>query len=108
MNPAEKIDVEEIFKEENTEVRRELIRKVGIERFIQKAGAKVLDKKGDYGVLSIRLSDEVPDARYLKMLNPSIGVWHVEGVEAECNTVEKAINWRAGNIKDKWEPAILT
>ena len=104
--PAEKITVEEVVKENNTEVRRELIRKIGIERFIQKAGAKVLDKKGNYELLSIRLSDEVPDARYLKMLNPSVGIWHVEGVEG--NTVEQAINWRAGNIKEKWEPAVLT
>ena len=108
MTEAGKIDIQEIIKEKNTEVRRELIRKVGIERFLQKAGAKVLDKSGDYEVLSIRLSDEVPDARYLKMRNPSIGVWHVEGIESECDTVEKAINWRAGNIKDKWEPSILT
>lgn len=108
MTPAEKMDVGEIVKEKNANIRRELIRKVGIERFIEKAGAKVLDKSGDYEVISIRLSDEVPDARYLKMKNPSIGVWHVEGVELECDTVEKAINWRAGNIKEKWQPEVLT
>lgn len=106
MCTPESLDVKEIVNEKNVEVRRELIRKIGMERFIQKAGAKVLDKQGDYELLSVRLSDEVPDARYLKMLNPSIGVWHVEGVEG--NTVEEAINWRAGDIAKKWAPSVLT
>lgn len=106
MTAAEELNVQEIVNEKNVEIRRELIRKIGMERFIQKAGAKVLDKCGDYELLSIHLSDEVSDARYLKMLNPSIGVWHVEGVEG--NTVEEAINWRAGNINEKWVPVQLT
>lgn len=109
MTPAEKLDFKEIMDEKNVEVRRELIRKIGMERFIIKSGAKVLDKKGDYELLSVRLSDEVPDARYLKMLNPSIGVWHVEGCEG--NTVQEAINFRAGSLISKgenWEPLVLT
>lgn len=108
--PAEKLDVREIIKESNVDVRRELIRKIGIERFILKAGAKVLDKRGDYELLSLKLSDEVPDARYLKMKNPSMaGVWHCEGVEG--NTVQEAINFRAGlplEGEENWEPSILT
>ena len=98
ITPAEKLNVLEIINEKNIEVRRELIRKIGIERFILKTGATVLDKNGDYELLSIKLSDEVPDARYLKMKNPSIATWHVEGVEG--NTVEEAINWRSGDIKE--------
>ena len=109
MTPSEKLDVQEIIKETNVDVRRELIRKIGIERFVLKAGAKVLDKKGDYELLSIKLSDEIPDARYLKMKNPSIGIFHVEGVEGD--TVQEALNFRAGlPLKGKvnWEPSILT
>lgn len=109
LTPAENLDVQEIIKEQNVDVRRELIRKIGIERFILKAGAKVLDKKGDYELLSIKLSDEVPDARYLKMKNPSIGIFHVEGVEG--NTVQEALNFRAGSLLKKgenWEPSLLT
>jgi hypothetical protein len=106
MTPAEKLDVGSIVNEQNVEVRRELIRKIGIERFVLKSGAKVLDKQGDYELLSVRLSDDVPDARYLKMKNPSIATWHVEGVEG--NTVQEAINWRAGNVKENWEPCVLT
>lgn len=109
MTPSEKIDVQDIIKESNVEVRRELIRKVGVERFVLKSGAKVLDKKGNYELLSVKLSNEVPDARYLKMMNPSIGVWHVEGVEGD--TVQEALNFRAGkliNSNENWEPHYLT
>lgn len=109
MTSAENLDVKEIVNEKNIEVRRELIRKIGMERFIQKTGAKVLDRKGDYELLSVRLSDEVPDARYLKMKNPSIGVYHVEGVEG--NTVQEALNFRAGALigsGEDWEPKVLS
>jgi len=108
MTPAEKLDPKEILKRENVEERRELIRKVGIERMLSVLKNKVLDKKGDYSLLSIELSDQVKDARFLKMLNPSIQIWHLEGVSRECNTVAEAINWRAGDIKTAWEPSRLT
>lgn len=108
--PAEKLDVKEIINEKNVDIRRELIRKIGIERFVLKTGAKVLDKRGDYELLSLKLSDEVQDARYLKMKNPSMaGVWHCEGVEGD--TVQEALNFRAGlPLKGgaNWEPSLLT
>ena len=91
---GEMLDPQLALKESNVEVRREIIRKVGIERFIQACGAKVLDTWNNYELLSVRLSDEQPDCRYLKMLNPSIGVWHVEGVSPECRTVADALNFR--------------
>jgi len=43
----------------------------------------------------VDLSPEVREAKYLKMINPSIGCFHVEAVGPECFTVEHAINWRA-------------
>jgi len=91
---AEELDPKLALSEPNTEVRREIIRKVGIERFIQAAGAKVLDSFRDYELLSVRLSDDAPDCRYLKMVNPSIGVWHVEGVDPQCRTVREALHFR--------------
>ena len=106
LTPAEKLDVKEIINEKNVDVRRELIRKIGIERFVQNSEAKILDKQGEYELLSIQLSEDVMDARYLKMKNPSIGIYHIEGVEG--NTVQEALNWRAGNKDEFWLPVILT
>jgi hypothetical protein len=98
MIPAEKIPPVAVMQEKNADVRRELIRKVGIERMLSVLQNKVMDKVGDYSLLSIKLSEEVRDARYLKMLNPSIGTWHLEGVAPECDTVEKCLNWRNQNM----------
>jgi hypothetical protein len=106
--PAEQIDPKCILAAENVEVRRELLRKIGIERFLQVTPHKVLDRLGDYELLAVDLSAELRDRKYLKMTNPSIGVYHVEGVAQECGTVQQALNWRAHDIKTDWTPAALT
>jgi hypothetical protein len=109
MTPSGNLAPDAILKEANADIRRELIRKVGIERMLSKLPHKVLDKKGDYEVLSVDFPDLVRDARFLKMRNPSMDVWHMEGVERECATVEQAINWRAGVLKvGEWTPEVLT
>lgn len=100
----EKLTKEDILGEKNVDVRREMIRQVGIERFCYLTNPKVLDRQGDYELLSIDLSESLKDCRYLKMKNPSIGVIHIEGVERECSNVQEAINWRAGDIKKAWNP----
>jgi hypothetical protein len=97
LTPAEKIDPKQVLAEENSDIRRELIRKLGIERMLAVLPNKRLDKREDYEVYSIDLGDGVRDARYLKMINPSIGVFHLEGIDPSCDTVIKALNWRNQN-----------
>jgi hypothetical protein len=98
MTPAHEILSETILKESNAEVRRELIRKVGIEKMLTSLPHKLLEKRGNYELYSLNLSDEVKDARYLKMTNPSIGVFHLEGVAPEISTIDAALNWRNQNM----------
>jgi len=104
------LDPIDIMREENVDIRRELIRKVGIETMLKALPHEVLDKRDDYELLRIDFPGLVEDARYLKMLNPSIGVWHLEGADRACKTVQEAINWRAGKFaeSDDWAPAQLT
>lgn len=91
--PAEKIDPKEVTKEKNAEVRREIVRKVGVDRVCHKLGAKVLDTQGEYELLELKVDGN--KWKYLKMHNPSVPeVWHVEGVGNECNTVADALHWR--------------
>jgi len=106
LTPAEKILPESVLRENNADRRRELIRKVGIERMLSKLPHNSLDKRGTYELLSIRLSEEVPDARYLRMINPSVGVFHLEGVDPSCKTVTESLNWRNSNWHETAE--ILT
>jgi len=98
--PLEKLDPKLVMTEKNAEVRREIVRKIGIERFIQKCGAKSLDKSKDgmYELLGI----DIGDGRirpYLKMRNPSIATWHVEGVHPNCKTVADALKFRNGTTE---------
>jgi len=95
---AELLNPVDVLKETNVEIRRELIRKIGIERMLEVLPNKVLDSVGDYELLSIQLSDTITDARYLKMKNPSIGVFHLEGVNPQIATVNAALEWRNNNM----------
>lgn len=93
--PASNLDPRLILKEKNAEIRREIIRRIGIERVCNKLGAKCIDKKGRYELLLLDLQDD-RYRPYLKMVNPSIGTYHIEGVEPHIRTVEDALVWRGG------------
>jgi len=98
------LDIQKFFEIKNAEVRREFIRKFGVER-LRKFG-KLEDKKGDYELIDMSktmLSERY--SPYLLMKNPTIGTYHIEGVARECKTVEQAFNWR--NQTDEI-PEILT
>lgn len=105
VTPADKIDPKKFASIDNAEVRREFVRKVGIERIVQHVDAEELDVEGDYSLIEIDLGGETGKWPYLKMKNPSIGVWHLECVPRECRTVKEAREWR--NDSDL-EPEQLT
>ena len=102
------INPKEFAKIKNVEVRREFVRKIGMERILEHIPHKMLDKQGNYNLLLIDLGDEVGNWPYLKMLNPSIGCWHLECVSQECTTIQEAINFRASKLKSlkgNWKPS---
>jgi len=102
---AEALDCKKWIQEQNAEVRREFVRKVGVERLMVKLGSKRLDKEEDYELHEIDLGGRTGAWPALKMLNPSIGIWHVEWVDKACKTVREALTWR--NQSDA-EPVLLT
>lgn len=97
--------IEMFAKEPNAEVRREIVRKFGIERILQKGIAEMIDKDGDYELYLIDLGEDVGKWPYLKMLNPSEKVWHVEPVGEETRTVADALTFRN---QSALRPGILT
>ena len=103
-------DPRKIIAVQNAEIRAALIRRMGMERMLAHLPHKSLSRSGDYELLSIQLSEQIADARYLKMKNQSVpGVWHLEGVHPTCQTVEHANNWRTtGDIHQSWVPEVLT
>jgi len=102
--PAGKLDAKLVVSETNAEIRREIIRKIGVERVSMALEAEVLDKQDDYELVNLNMGDD-RHRPYLKMLNPSIGVWHMEGVPPDIRTVKEALAWRNGTEE---EPVNLT
>lgn len=93
VTPWDKLDSKLLITEENAEVRREIVRKVGIEKICKDLNAKKIDASGGYELLMLDIGDNTKRP-YLKMINPSVGCYHIEGVPRECDTIEKALNSR--------------
>ena len=104
---------EDILKEENVDVRRELIKKIGIDKTIEVLGAETVDiydspVGGRYELLMIDYTNTGVRRPYLRMQNPSLkDVVHIEGVASDCKTVKEAIMYRWG-LKKFIEPKVLS
>jgi len=96
---AKKITVDMVLSEKNVEVRREILRKMGVDNFVAKLGVKPVCISPDnvYALYNIVVGDGI-NAYYLKMLNPSTGQWHFEGIASEAFddgvTIDNALAWR--------------
>ena len=106
MTPASELDPHLVVKETNAEIRREIVRKIGIERICQKLGSKTLESRWGYDLIALDLGDG-RTRPYLKMKNPSVGTYHLEGIKPSIKTVEQALAWRNGTNKYE-EPIVLT
>lgn len=87
-----------VLKEQNSQVRYEIVKKIGIERVVSDLKAECVEGS-NYGVYELLLLD-LQDGRkrpFLKMLNPSTFEYHVEGVHPDCKTIQQALNWRNGD-----------
>ena len=96
---------DEILGEENADIRREILRKIGPNEMVKVFGGKVIDQFEDYELLLIDIKGT--GRKYLKMNNPSIDVVHVEGVVNTVNTVKEALAWRNG-ISEYTKPVELS
>ena len=99
-------------------MRREIIRRIGIERICIDLKAEIIDKRGltwysddvpeGYELLLLNLGDG-RRRPFLKMLNPSVpNCWHIEGVHPACRTIQDALNFRRYGRdmleRGKWGP----
>ncbi len=107
--PAGKLKPADILSEPDVDIRRELIRAFGLDRMLGTLHHMVIDKQGNYELLKINLpitrnrfwngeenakqEKEVVVGYYLKMTNPSVGCFHLEGVP-RVKTVKEALEWR--------------
>jgi len=113
VTPSHQIDLDLYNKEENADVRAEFIRKVGIERFLDKGILMDTYKNYDQEEHEFWYSSEyelydmkamfpsLKSAPYLKMRNATTGIWHMEGVSPECTTVSQALKERFNGMDMK-------
>ncbi len=108
LTPAGKITPEMILKEQNVDQRRELIRKVGVDKLTSQG--KVVEENNGYKLIDMSpIFVGINYAPHLLMKNLSVpDTYHLEGVAPECKTIQQAINWRAGNIAIDWQPFMLS
>lgn len=95
--PDSKLDCNLILTTKNVEVGREIVRKIGIERIIDKLGAVTLDEDKERSYTLLRFEKKKVNGEYLvflKMVNPSLGCYHIEEVESSIKTVREAIHFR--------------
>lgn len=93
----------------NADQRMEFVKKVGIERMLE-TGKKIDSytnytnewwNKSEYELWDMNhLFQGIAYAPHLKMKNQTVGVWHVEAVSPQCNTLAAAIKERLGGEFD--------
>jgi len=104
--PSEELAPADITQYTNVEVRTQFIKKLGIEKLVADGTEK--DRDGDYQLIDMGDIIGATYSPYLVMKNPSTGEIHAEGVHPDCQTIQQAINWRAGDINQNWSPAVLS
>jgi hypothetical protein len=106
VTPAQDLSLEDYNKETNADVKAEFLRKVGIERFLELG--KLMDTyknydqeehswwwKSEYELYDMKaLYPNLQSAPYIKMLNQTTGIWHLEGVSPSCKKLSAALKER--------------
>lgn len=92
-------------KEKNTEIRRLLLKRVGIDTFLKSEKCSCIDRnKQGYELFRFTRTTR-ENYKLLKMINPSTGEVHCEWVPRDIKQIEKAIQWRNDAIGP---PLIIT
>lgn len=108
--PVEQMDASKVLEIVDVDVRREAMRRMGLDRLFNKLDKKTVHEDKGYELVDLKLSEEYT-GRFLKMSNPSIEAVHVEGVPNDCKTVDEALAFRNKQILDKinggnWTPPV--
>jgi Cobalamin biosynthesis protein CobT VWA domain len=108
----ETLTAAEILAERNTEVRRVMTERFGLEKLMSSSEATVLDEDRDPGGRRRLLRIAIPDDEPLVCVNvscPSTGRQYMLRVPPAMTTCRQAIAWTAGfNNPDDYRPAIET
>lgn len=106
----ESITGTEVMAEENTEVRRVMMERMGYERFLEEVNAKVIDRDTDAGgertLVKVELPEDEPFVA-VSVACPSTGRKYVLRVPPNITTAHAASAWLAGfDNPEDYKPAI--
>ena len=96
--PAEKLNPELLITEKNAQIRREIIRKIGANKLLQKLNAKKLDCWREYELYRLENIDIEP-VHILKMSCPSTEIIYSLRVPPEITKAYEATTWCNNNHK---------
>jgi hypothetical protein len=104
----ETITGKEVLAEENAELRRVMMERMGFDRFIEEVDAEVLDEDTDAGgprkLLRVRLEGD-EDLVCVSVLCPSTGRQYLLRVPPSTKTCRQGVAWTAGfDNPDDYEP----
>lgn len=108
----ETLRAQDVFKEQNTEIRRVMLERMGYERFLAEANAEVFDQDQDVGgprrLLRVGLGEDEPLV-CLEVRDPSTGRQYVLRVPPEMQSCHQAAAWMAGfEHPDDYQPITET
>lgn len=101
MTPADKMDLKKILALKNIDQRRIAVQKCGVKKF-EEVG--VIVDEAQWRTLYDFEKVMGRKAYYLKMVNPSNGQVHIEGVGNDRCTVQDARNFRSRDRHNHWNP----
>lgn len=113
MTDSENLDINVFLKETNADIKAEFVRKYGVERMAHLG--KLVDSykkypkkeypwwhKSNYELWDLKdLFPGLDYQPYVKMLNQTTGIWHMEAVSPACLTLNDAIKERFGGREMK-------
>lgn len=109
--PADSLDMQKVLGIQNTEIRTEVLKKIGIEKAFDSLKKKLLDEGevatgGHYSLYKVYLGEK--ERVYLQGNCPSKGDLFFEAVPPECSTITEALSWREeGTITLDYTPPMV-
>jgi hypothetical protein len=106
----DKITVQEIMKESNTEIRRAMRNLYGMDRFMHDAGAKVIDSCPQHNakLLALHLPNDPVEIRMMEMECPSTGNRYMERVPPDVRSALEGLSWRFQVAPAQYKPDLET
>ena len=95
--PEDELDVRKVMEITNTEVRTEVLKKIGVERAFEHVDSETIDSmkcplNNEYTLLKINFDEN--DRIYLRGVCPSSGSPFFEAVPPKITSCEEALHWR--------------